>query len=360
MRPAGPEPTTATRCGRADPSQHARQRQPLHDQPDRFGVLALAHELHVALNVDPRRAGGNTGRAVFLVDGERDGDGLGKGPADGLAGPQPRVPVVGDGDGAHLGALAAARAHALLDVARFAADRDTVVADEPAHLLDLAVGVERNVRVLGDLHHLGGPDAGGTIEGREGLVELQHVAADGGLLLDQVDLVAAVGDVERGLHAGDAATHHHHVGVHGHFAGFQGVMAAHPLNGCGRQRFGLARGVVLIHGDPGHLLPHRGHLEQIRVDPAPPAGRLECFLMQPRRAGSHHHPVQVVGLDVVFDHLLAGVRAHELVIARNGHVRELPRKGRHLLHPDAIGDVDPAMADVESDACHHGYSLLTI
>ena len=85
------------------------------------------------------------------------------------------------------------------------ADRDLEVADVALHMLDLGIGVELDLGMVGHVHHLGGHDALGTVEGREGLGELGHVAADGGLPLDQHDLVAAIGDVQGGLDAGDAA-----------------------------------------------------------------------------------------------------------------------------------------------------------
>jgi len=53
------------------------------------------------------------------------------------------------------------------------------------------------MRAGGD--HLGGQDAGRAVESGEGLVELGHVAADRGSLLDEVDLEAGVGDLEVAL-----------------------------------------------------------------------------------------------------------------------------------------------------------------
>ena len=79
------------------------------------------------------------------------------------------------------------------------------VADVAVDLLDLGVGEQRDVRVLRHLDHPRRQDALRAVERREGLGELAHVAADGGLLLDQDHLVAGVGDVERRLDAGDAA-----------------------------------------------------------------------------------------------------------------------------------------------------------
>ena len=53
--------------------------------------------------------------------------------------------------------------------------------------------------------HLRRQDARRAVERRERLVDLGHLAADGRLLLDDVDLEAGLRDVERGLDAGDAA-----------------------------------------------------------------------------------------------------------------------------------------------------------
>lgn len=55
------------------------------------------------------------------------------------------------------------------------------------------------------VHHLGGEDAGGAVQRGEGLVDLGHFAADGGLLFNNVHLEARVGNVQRGLNARDAA-----------------------------------------------------------------------------------------------------------------------------------------------------------
>ena len=87
------------------------------------------------------------------------------------------------------------------------------VADVAVDLLDLAVGQQRDVLVVARGEHLGRQDAGRAVERGEGLVELRHVAAEGRLALDQVDVIARVGDLQRGLDAGDAAAHDQDVGV---------------------------------------------------------------------------------------------------------------------------------------------------
>ena len=123
-------------------------------------------------------------------------------------------------------ALLAAGAEVLVDVARLALHRDRVVAHVAVHLGHLRVAPERDVRVRADRGHLGRQNAGRAVQRREGLVELGHVAADGRLALDEVDLLAGVGQRHGGVDAGDAAADHQHVGVDGHLLHFERLVDA--------------------------------------------------------------------------------------------------------------------------------------
>jgi hypothetical protein len=55
------------------------------------------------------------------------------------------------------------------------------------------------------LDHLRRQDARGAVQGREGLVELRHVSADGGLPLNQDSPKPFIGNLQRCLHSRDAA-----------------------------------------------------------------------------------------------------------------------------------------------------------
>jgi hypothetical protein len=61
---------------------------------------------------------------------------------------------------------------------------------------ELGVGDDLDVEVAPDLDQLGGQRAHRAVVGGEGLVELRHVAAEGWLLLDQIDLVPPLGKIE--------------------------------------------------------------------------------------------------------------------------------------------------------------------
>ncbi len=338
---------------RTYPPQHAGQGQPLQDQLHGFPVFSLSDELHIPLDIDAGGAGGRAGGAVFFVDGKRDGHSLGECPVDRLAVGQSLVPFAGQGNRAHLGAFAAAGAHPRFDISRFAGDGHRVVADVAGHIGNFAVGQQLDIGILGHLHHLGGADAGRAVQGGKGFVELEHVAAHGRLAFHQVDGVTGVADIQGGLHAGDAATHDHDVGMDVHGPCFQHLVEIYAVDGTGGQGLGLAGGLIFIFGDPGYLLANRGHLEEVGVQPGALAGALKSFFVEPGRAGGHHHPVEAISPDVVFDHLLAGIGTHEFVIAGDDHVFQGAGKVGHLGHPDLVGDVDAAVADIKSDFDGH-------
>ena len=342
---------------RANPAQHSRQRQPFHNQLNGLPVFPLADKLNVALHVDARRAGDRARRPVFFVDTKCDGYRLGKRTVDRRPCRQALIPFTGYGNRANFGALPAAGAHPLLYVTRFAMDLDGIIADVAGNLLHLTVGKQLDVGVLGHFNHFRGSDAGRTVKGGKSFVKLQHVAADSGLLFHQVYLVTGIAEIQGGLHTCDAATDHHHVRVNRHFPGFQLAVVIDAADGRRCQGFGLARGVVFVFSHPGNLLPYGSHLEKIGIEPGPLASALKGLLVQPRGAGCHHHPVQTVLFDVRFDHLLARVRTHKLVIPGHYHIGQLAGKIRHLGHTHPVGNIDTAMANVKSDFRRHGRFL---
>ena len=84
-----------------------------------------------------------------------------------------------------------------------------------ADALDLGVGEDVDVGVVDGRSHLRRGDAARTVERGKDLAEQDHLAAHAGLLLDDEHLVAHVAQLERGLHAADAAAHHESVVLHG-------------------------------------------------------------------------------------------------------------------------------------------------
>ena len=159
--------------------------------------------------------------------------------------------------------------------------------------------------MLAHLHHLRGQDAGRAVEGGEGLVQLSHVAANGRLSLDQIDVIPGVGQLQRGGDAGDASAHHQRVRVDLHGPRLQGRMMSDATHRALDQGLGLLRGRGAVVCGPGIMLADVGHLEHVGIQPRALARAAESLLMHVRRARGHHHPRQPIFPDIVLDQILA-------------------------------------------------------
>ena len=197
----------------ADPAAHRRQRVALANQLVGLAVLPHGDQGDVALDVDVGRAGVPAGRGAGLVDREEVRDRLGITPVDGLAPAQPLVVLTRHVDRALLGTVPAAVAQQLVDEARLLLEAQGEGPGLPVEGRQMGRGQELDVRVPAGVDQLRAHDAHGAVVGREGLVELGHGAADARLGVDQVDLEAHLGQIQRGLHARDAGAEHGHCAV---------------------------------------------------------------------------------------------------------------------------------------------------
>jgi len=182
----------------------------LLDELEGFLVLAGGDQGHVALHADVGGAGRLAGRRAELVDGVAAGNGLGEVPVDGLSVVEVFVEVGLDGDGAHIGAVAAARALAEVHVTGGLGEFHREAARLALYGFHRPAGEDLDVGVSADLDQLGGEDAGRAVVGGERLVELGHDPADADPVIDQVDIHPGVGEVQGGLDPGDPGAHHHH------------------------------------------------------------------------------------------------------------------------------------------------------
>ena len=89
--------------------------------------------------------------------------------------------------------------------------------------------------------HLGRQNARRAVKRRERLVDLRHLAADGRLLLDDIDLKAGVRDIERGLNARDAAADDKRALCNGAFAGRKRRVELYLCDGCSAENDSLFR-----------------------------------------------------------------------------------------------------------------------
>ena len=188
----------------------------------------------------------------------------------------------------------------------------------------------------------------------EGLVELGHVAADRRLALDQVDVVAGVGQFEGGLQSGDAAADDQRRRIDLDLHRLQRPLVLHALGAGGDHRLGLLGAGRLVGVDPRDVLAEVRHVEAVGIQAGPFAGGAERLFVQVRRAGADDHAGQSVLLDVVLDHLLAQRRTHELVVFRDHHVLDvLAGPAGDLLDIDRSGDIAAAVANVNADLIGH-------
>src|SRR5450756_78734 len=249
-------------------------------------------------------------------------------------------------------AVAAAVAEVLVHRAGFLADLHVEVADVAVDLLDLAPGVERDVGVLVRLHHAWREDALRAVEGGEGLAELAHVAADRGFLLDEDHLVAAVGDVERRLDAGDAAADYEGALGDGDADALQRLVVLDLLDDGAGDVDGLFGGLAAVLVDPAAVLADVGHLAHVLVEAGLVAGAAEGLFVHMWRAGGHDHAGEVVVLDGLLDELLARVGAHVLVVLGDGDARVVLEGLGDSLAVDGTADVLAAVADEDLSLIH--------
>ena len=85
----------------------------------------------------------------------------------------------------------------------------------------------------------------------------------------------------------------------------------------------------------------------------------EVILVERRRTGRHHDPVEVGLPNVPLHQLLARVGAHVLVVPGKGHAGQPLGELGQRVHVDRAGDIAAAVADVDPDLqrfirCDHG------
>ena len=188
------------------------------------------------------------------------------------------------------------------------------IADEAADGFDLGIGIDVDFFVLRTVNHFRCQDARRAVERRERLVDLGHLAADGRLLFDDIDLKASLGNVQRRLDARDAAANDERALGDRAAARGQRRVQMYLGDGGAAQNDGLFRARFLVLVDPGALLTDVRDLDHIGVQPRLFAGLAERLLVHSGRTGTDDHAGQTVFMDLVLNHLLPGLGTHILII----------------------------------------------
>ncbi len=204
--------------GVAGATEGPHQRRGIEHQPVCLLVLAAADERDVPVRLDARRARIGAGRRALALDNGLLRHGLRERDVGRSAGDQVVVELVRHGHGAGLFAELAARTGHLVHEPGLLTDSRLDHAIVAARdLVHLRVRHRGDVGVVDRGRHLGGRDAARAVQGGEDLAEQDHPAADARFLLDEQDVVAHVAELERRLHAGDAAAY------------YEGVVLGHDL-----------------------------------------------------------------------------------------------------------------------------------
>ena len=135
----------------ADAAENAGQGQVFHDDFERFLVFALSDHLNVALDVQSGRAGHTAGGLVRFLDGKRTWNGLGIFFIGGLSVAESLVVFAGQGDRAHLDAIAAGSAFVRIDVAGFLFNIGFEIAFGTFNFVNFGIGDQIDVQMPADL-----------------------------------------------------------------------------------------------------------------------------------------------------------------------------------------------------------------
>jgi hypothetical protein len=104
-----------------------------------------------------------------------------------------------------------ARALVLQNVPGLSCQSDLKVPCFSLYTLNVSIRQDLYIGMPADLDQFGRENSYRAVIGGKGLVELGHVAANGGRLVHQINLETRSGKVKRGLHPADPSTDHHHV-----------------------------------------------------------------------------------------------------------------------------------------------------
>ena len=127
------------------------------------------------------------------------------------------------------------------------------------------LGVDVDFLILGTVHHLWCQNAGSAVQSWEGLIDLGHLAANGGLLFHNVHLKACIRNIQCGLDSGNAAADDQRTLFHRTGSGLQGRIQHNLCNGSSAQDDGLFRSLRFILMNPGALLSDVGNLYHIGI-----------------------------------------------------------------------------------------------
>jgi hypothetical protein len=101
--------------------------------------------------------------------------------------------------------------------------------------------------------------------------------------------------------------------------------------------------------NPRALFSDVGHFKKVGIESCRVNGLTVSRFVHSRRASSHDYAVNAIVSDIVLNHVLAGIRAHILIISSYGNMGKSFGECRHLLDIDRCRNINSAMTDENAD-----------
>ncbi len=164
--------------------------------------------------------------------------------------------------------------------------------------------------------------------------------------------MAAVGDVEGRLDAGDAAADDQCSLRDRDGDRDELFVLLDPLDEHGDDLGRLGRRLFFVLVDPGAVLADVGHLAEEGVEARTLGGIAEGLLVHPRGAGGDDDPVKVLLGDRLLQQVLPRVGAHVFVVGGIGDTGDAACLLCYPFHVDRARDVLAAVTDKYADSGH--------
>ena len=214
--------------------------------------------------------------------------------------------------------------------------------------------------MLCNVNHLRSQDTSCTVEGGERFVELSHLTADRRILFYDINGEACVGNVKRGLNAGDTAADNQCAFCYRGFTGGEGCVEVNLCNGCLTEDdcfFGTGQDVLMY---PRALFADVCDFNHVGVETCSCRGLTECCFMHSGGAGANNDTSQFIIGNGLLDNILSCLRTHILIIGGKNDTGFVFQGIGYRLYIDCTRDITTTPTDKNTNSLHFVFSSLFI
>jgi hypothetical protein len=182
---------------------------------------------------------------------------------------------------------------------------------------------------------------------------LSHTSPDGRFPLDQNNLVASIGNIQRGLNTSNTPTDDQSTPGYTDMLGSEGLLPGNPRYCFAYQVYRFGRGFFnLIMMNPATMLSQICNLQEIGIQTGTSHCSPKGCLMHAWRTGANNHAVEMMPRYRLLDRCLTRITARKLVIFNMNYVRQLSYCLHHFRDVDAPGYVAAAVTEKNSNSRH--------